>query len=81
MTTQPSPPSPNTGQAEHRPDPPIGDRRTARLLMQVLWPAFMVAVIGEGLVFSLIDPHELVVVGVHLAHSREAAYTIGLFML
>ena len=60
---------------------PLGDRRMARLLMQVLWPSFMVAIIGEGLLFSLIDPHELVVVGVHLADSREAAYTIGFFIL
>lgn len=48
--------------------------------MQVLWPAFLVTVIAEGLMFSLIDPHELVVVGLHLGDSRLAAYTIGFFV-
>jgi hypothetical protein len=28
----------------------------------------------------MIDPQELVVVGVHLADSREAAYTAGFFL-
>lgn len=60
---------------------PIGDRRTGRLLMQVLWPAFLVAVVAEGLLFSMIDPHELVIVNIHLADSREAAYTVGFFIL
>jgi hypothetical protein len=62
-------------------DLPIGDRPMGRFLMQVLWPAFLVSVLGEGLLFSLIDPRELVVVGLHLADSREAAYTIGFFIL
>ncbi len=48
--------------------------------MQVLWPAFLVTIIAEGLMFSLIDPHELVVVGLHLGDSRLAAYTVGFFV-
>jgi hypothetical protein len=60
---------------------PIGDRPVGRFLMQVLWPAFLVAVIGEGLLFSMIDPQELTIVGLHLADSREAAYTVGFFIL
>ena len=63
------------------PDPkPIGDRRFGRFMMQVLWPAFLVAVAAEGVFFSMVDPQELVIVGLHLADSREAAYTLGFFI-
>ncbi len=47
--------------------------------MQVLWPAFLMAIIAEGIFFSMIDPHELQVVHRHLADSREAAYTVAFF--
>ncbi|MEI8302637.1 MAG: hypothetical protein WCG13_05040 [Burkholderiales bacterium] len=59
---------------------PIGDRRVGRVIMVVLWPAFLMATVAEGVFFSMIDPHELIVVGVHLADSREAAYTVGFFV-
>ena len=59
---------------------PIGDRRTGRFLMQVLWPAFLMAIVAEGLFFSMIDPIELDIVGLHLAASREGAYTVGFFV-
>jgi len=62
------------------PTRPIGDRRSGRFLMQVLWPSFMVAVVAEGLFFSLIDPLEINLVSQHLDDSREAAYTIGFFV-
>ena len=77
------PPADGSGPDDDRPvgGRPIGDRPFGRFLMQVLWPAFLVAVMGEGVLFSLIDPHELVVVGLHLADSREAAYTVGFFIL
>lgn len=55
-------------------------RRRGRFMMQVLWPAFLMAIVAEGMVFSLIDPQELTIVGVYLADSREAAYTIGFFV-
>lgn len=58
----------------------IGDRKFGRFLMQVLWPAFMVAVMAEGVFFSMVDPHELVIVGLHLADSRGAAYTVGFLL-
>ncbi len=60
---------------------PQGTPQAGRFLMQVFWPAFLMAAVGEGVVFSLVDPHELSVVGLHLADSREAAYTIGFFVL
>ncbi len=59
---------------------PIGDRKVGRVLMQVLWPAFLMSIVAEGVFFSMIDPHELDVVGLHLADSREAAYTVGFFV-
>ncbi len=59
---------------------PIGDRSTGRFLMQVLWPAFLMAIVAEGLFFSMIDPIELDIVGLHLAASREGAYTVGFFV-
>lgn len=58
----------------------IGDRPFGRFLMTVLWPSFGTAVVAVGLFFSMVDPHELIVVGVHLADDREAAYTIGFFL-
>lgn len=48
--------------------------------MQVLWPAFLMSIVAEGLFFSMIDPRELEIVGVQLADSREAAYTVGFFV-
>lgn len=58
-------------------DKDIGERGFGRFLMQVLWPAFLVAIVAEGVFFSMVDPHELVIVGIHLADSRAAAYTVG----
>ncbi|ODU62966.1 MAG: hypothetical protein ABT05_06600 [Lautropia sp. SCN 66-9] len=60
--------------------PKFGERRLGRFMMQVLWPAFLVAIVAEGLLFSLFDPHQF---GgdAESALSREAAYTIGFFAL
>ncbi len=60
---------------------PIGSARLGRLMMQVLWPAFLMAIVAEGVIFSMIDPRELTVVGLHLGDSREAAYTAAFFLL
>ncbi|HPU50349.1 MAG TPA: hypothetical protein PK359_02225 [Burkholderiaceae bacterium] len=59
---------------------PIGDRRLGRFMMYVLWPAFVMSAVAEGVFFSMIDPQELTIVGLHLADSREAAYTVGFFL-
>jgi len=59
---------------------PIGDRKLGRFLMMVLWPAFLMSIVAVGVFFSMIDPQELDVVGLHLADSREAAYTVGFFL-
>jgi hypothetical protein len=62
------------------PPRPFGDRPLTRFMMQVLWPSFLVATAAVGLVFSMIDPEELVFVGIQLAESREATYTVGFFL-
>lgn len=52
-----------------------------RLLMWILWPAFMTACLGEGLLFSLVDPEELVFFGHAIEISKEGIYTIGFFII
>jgi hypothetical protein len=48
-----------------------------RTLMWILWPSFLVAVPATGIYFSLFDPVDLDVFGVHVSANRIAAYTIG----
>ncbi|MBL8510742.1 MAG: hypothetical protein JNM52_03760, partial [Betaproteobacteria bacterium] len=50
-------------------------------LMWILWPSFLAAGIGVGLVFTLIDPMELVVLGEPIHASRTAIYSLGFFVL
>ncbi len=58
----------------------MADRPACRCLMQVLWPAFLMAIVAVGLFFSSIDPQELTIAGIDLADSREAAYTVGFLL-
>ena len=55
--------------------------RLARFLMQVLWPAFLMAIVAVGVLFSLVDPNEMHAVVSYLGDSREAAYTLGFLVL
>lgn len=55
-------------------------RPALRVVMQVLWPAFLIAIVAEGIFFSMIDPAELRIVGSYLNGSRLAAYTIAFFV-
>jgi len=50
-----------------------------RSLMWVLWPSFLVAAAASGVYFSLFDPVDLDVLGVHVEANRIAAYTMGFF--
>lgn len=59
---------------------PASERPIGRFLMQVLWPAFLVAIIAEGLFFSMVDPKELRLLGLTLAESRGAVYTVGFLL-
>jgi hypothetical protein len=79
--------------AAPRPDPlpPPGDprdedagesrrQRVGYVVMQVLWPAFLMAIVAEGIFFSMIDPRELRIVADWLRESRVAAYTVAFFV-
>ncbi len=46
-------------------------------ILAVLWPAFLVAGVAEGIFFSLFDPHELTFFGEPLEASRLAVYSVG----
>lgn len=50
-------------------------------MMWILWPSFIAAGIGVGIVFTLIDPMELVVLGDHVRASRTTIYSLGFFIL
>lgn len=49
-------------------------------LIQILWPAFLVAGVADILLFSLIDPPAIAYRGEPLIEHRIAAYTIAFFV-
>ncbi|MGY8525214.1 hypothetical protein [Paracidovorax citrulli] len=51
-----------------------------RVLMRILWPAFLAAAIAVTVVFTLIDPGELDVLGKPLQASRLGVYTVGFLL-
>ena len=53
----------------------------AKYLMWVLWPSFIAAGLGVAIIFTLVDPTGLVILGEPLQVSRTAAYTLGFFIL
>ncbi len=52
----------------------------AKMLMTVVWPAFLAACVLEAAVFALVDPHELSWAGGPLGWSRQAVYTVAFFL-
>jgi hypothetical protein len=48
-------------------------------LMWVLWPSFLMAIVGVGMLFSIVDPHDLHFFGEPVEVSRLAAYSVGFF--
>ena len=53
----------------------------AKYLMWVLWPSFIAAGMGVGIIFTLIDPTELAILGYPVHTGRMAVYTLGFFIL
>lgn len=51
-----------------------------RLLMRVLWPSFLAAGLGGGVIFALIDPLDVLVLG-RWPVGRMAFYTVSFFVL
>jgi len=52
-----------------------------KILLWTLWPSFIAAGVGIGIVFTLIDPMDLVVLGDHVPTSHTAIYSLGFFVL
>lgn len=48
-------------------------------LMVVLWPAFLTACVASGLLFSLFDPEQLILLDKRIQLSNLGVYTIGFF--
>ena len=46
----------------------------------ILWPAFLVAAVADGIIFSLFDPQDMHVFGEPVELSRIGVYTIGFFV-
>ena len=51
-----------------------------RQLMWILWPAFLVAGMADGLVFSLFDPQDMHIFGEPVNLGPRAVYSIGFFL-
>jgi hypothetical protein len=53
----------------------------SRVILNILWPSFLVAIVAEGCFFSLFDPRELLqVVDLHDLQPL-AVYTVGFIFL
>ncbi|NMM29287.1 MAG: hypothetical protein HHJ12_18925 [Glaciimonas sp.] len=48
--------------------------------MAILWPSFLTACVASGLLFSLIDPEQLVLLDYRIELSNLGVYTIGFFV-
>ncbi len=51
-----------------------------RIVMAVLWPSFLMACVSSGMLFSLVDPVELVLLDNQLHLSQLGTYTVGFFL-
>ncbi len=52
-----------------------------RLFIWIMWPSFLVSILAEGLLFSIVHPAELLFFGHHPNISDEGIYTIGFFII
>ena len=64
------------GSSAAKPDSPP----RALMVMVVLWPGFLMACVSSGIVFSLIDPEELVILDRQWHVSNLGFYTIGFLL-
>ena len=53
----------------------------AQRLMWILWPGFVMAIPGVGVLFSMVDPADLRPFGLAAEVSRLGAYTAGFLLL
>ncbi len=52
-----------------------------RIVLTILWPSFLAAGVGVGIVFTLLDPMEFTVMGDHIRVSRITVYSVGFFVM
>ncbi len=52
-----------------------------RLFIWIMWPSFLVSILAEGLLFSFVQPADLIFFGHHPNISDEGIYTIGFFVI
>ena len=52
-----------------------------RLLMWILWPAFLSAALAELVVFAVVDPADLRFFGEQITVSAQAVYTVSFFVV
>ena len=52
-----------------------------RLLIWIMWPSFLVSILAEGLLFSLVHPADLLLFGYPHNISDEGVYTTGFFLI
>lgn len=52
-----------------------------KYFMWILWPAFIAAGIGVGILFTFIDPEAIAMHGTPLNLGRIAVYTLGFLFL
>ncbi len=48
-------------------------------IMWILWPSFLMASIGVGVLFSCVDPADIHIFGAPVEVSRMTAYSVGFF--
>ncbi len=51
------------------------------VLMWVLWPSFLVSMMGVGLLFSFVHPDDIVFFGHHPDIDDEGIYTLGFLII
>src|SRR5690606_30850701 len=49
----------------------------AQRIIWVLWPGFLLAIPTVGIVFTVVDPADLLAFGEPLGLSRQGAYSVG----
>ena len=52
-----------------------------RLFIWIMWLSFLVSILAEGLLFTIIHPADLLFFGHHPNISDEGIYTIGFFVI
>lgn len=49
------------------------------VLMWIVWPSFLAAGVTSAIVFTLVDPHDVIFLG-YLKASRQLTYASGFFL-